>query len=530
MGSQKVTGDFVIGNGLGWAGRARLGLLLIGAAALAGCGTLDSRNKPRPRTNLLDLRITEIHYHPADQDTVPGDEYEFVEIKNTGSTTLDLSGTGFTDGIEFAFARGASIEAGKFIVLAANPVRFEQRYGFAPFGTYIGRLNNAGEKLSLKDIPADAAIATVVYSDEGGWPATADGLGYSLVPLSLSSDASTASWRSSFRIHGSPGKDDAGVVVINEIATHTDPPASDAIELFNPNDSPMDVGGWYLTDKRADPKKFRIPAGTTIPAQGYLVFEEDDFNKDTASAASFTLSSHGDEVWLSTDSTGCSTGYCHGFEFGEIENGITFGRHVTSAGEEHFVAQKQPSLGTVNDGPRTGPVVISEIMYHPVNDTDEYLEIANIGGQPIDLFDRTRPANTWKIDGFGFSFPAGITLAAGEVVLVIPATAPEDRIRTAHGIPSTLRVFKAAGVLNNSADTLVLLKPEEPFAKAGSIPGDSTVPYMIIDQVSYTDANPWPKQADGEGPALVRKDLQGYGNDPANWAATKAGPGAVPAK
>ena len=105
-----------------------------------------------------------------------------------------------------------------------------------------------------------------------------------------------------------------------------------------------------------------------------------------------------------------------------MENGVTFGRHVTGDGGEHFPAQKQPSLGTANAGPRIGPVIISEIMYHAANDTDDFLEVANVGGQPVDLFDRDRPAHTWRINGMAFRFPRrALTLAAGELALVIPA-------------------------------------------------------------------------------------------------------------
>jgi hypothetical protein len=55
-----------------------------------------------------------------------------------------------------------------------------------------------------------------------------------------------------------PGQHPA--IWINEILTHTDPPAVDTIELHNPNPFPVDVGHWYLTDRRTEPQKFRIPA------------------------------------------------------------------------------------------------------------------------------------------------------------------------------------------------------------------------------------------------------------------------------
>jgi hypothetical protein len=317
-----------------------------------------------------------------------------------------------------------------------------------------------------------------------------------------------------------------GVALISEVSTHTDPPASDAIELFNPEDAPMDVGGWYLSDDKEVPAKFRIPDNTVIDAKGYVFFDESDFN-DSASATRFNLSAHGEEIWLSADSAGCATGYCHGFEFGEMENGVNFGRHVTSDGGEHFPAQKQPSLGTANAGPRIGPVILSEIMYHAVNDTDEFLEVTNVGGRPVDLFDRDRPTHTWRINGIAFRFPAGITLAAGELALVIPASVTETRIRSAYEIPAAVRIFQAEGELRNSSDTLALLEPADPYLKDGAAAGDSTVPFMVVDRVAYRDDAPWPPAADGEGMSLQRKSLEAFGDDPGSWIGAKPGPGAA---
>lgn len=495
------------------------------AAAMAGCGTLDSSKGAEPRADLLALRLTEIHYHPADQDTVPGDQYEFIEIKNTGKAALDLDGVGFSEGVTYAFPKGARLESGAFWVIAASSARFRARYGFAPDGEYAGGLSNSGEKVALEDVPAHTVIDEVAYADGGSWPASADGGGYSLVPVSGPRAEGAAGWRPSFRIGGSPRKDDLGAVVINEVLSHTDPPALDAIELFNTESSPADVGGWWLSDDSADAAKFRIPAGTVIPAGGYVSFDEEDFNKDSASNRSFRLRSHGDDVWLSADSGGCAKGYCDGVAFGEIPNGYTIGRFVAGDGSPRFAIQKKATLGLPNAGPRIGPAILTEIMYHSPNDTDDYLEIANASGQPLELFDPDRPANTWKIDGLGFRFPAGVTLAAGETILVLPVRASEDRVRAVYSVPAGVRAFHSDGDLRNGAEPLALLKPEEPYLKEGAAPGDSTVPYQIIDQVSYRDGGAWPKSADGEGKALARKAKDAFGDDPTSWNASAPGPG-----
>jgi len=46
----------------------------------------------------------------------------------------------------------------------------------------------------------------------------------------------------------------------------------DWIELYNTSDQDVDISGWHLTDKENKPGKWKIPAGTMIPAKGYMLF------------------------------------------------------------------------------------------------------------------------------------------------------------------------------------------------------------------------------------------------------------------
>jgi len=47
--------------------------------------------------------------------------------------------------------------------------------------------------------------------------------------------------------------------------------SEDWIELYNTSSQSLDISGWHLSDKEAKPEKYKIPAGTTISAQGYLL-------------------------------------------------------------------------------------------------------------------------------------------------------------------------------------------------------------------------------------------------------------------
>jgi len=52
---------------------------------------------------LDNLRITEVMYNPPDGSGYDNDEFEFIELKNTGPNSLDLTYVSFVDGITFDF-------------------------------------------------------------------------------------------------------------------------------------------------------------------------------------------------------------------------------------------------------------------------------------------------------------------------------------------------------------------------------------------------------------------------------------------
>src|ERR1700748_2470800 len=99
--------------------------------------------------------ISEIHYHPVEEavfnsDGTPAldlseDVHEFIEIQNTGSTALQLSGWKVTGGIGYSFPTNAVIEAGAFRVVAKNPERLAAVYSLDAsiiLGPYSGHLGN----------------------------------------------------------------------------------------------------------------------------------------------------------------------------------------------------------------------------------------------------------------------------------------------------------------------------------------------------------------------------------------------------
>jgi hypothetical protein len=86
------------------------------------------------------------------------------------------------------------------------------------------------------------------------------------------------------------GDEARGIVAINEIATEP-PLGPDWIELRPTGAAAVDVSGWYITDlaDRLD-HYYRFPAGTVIPAGGYLVVWADGGDPGEGHHAPFKLS------------------------------------------------------------------------------------------------------------------------------------------------------------------------------------------------------------------------------------------------
>ena len=487
--------------------------------------------------------ITEIMYHPVPS---PGganlaDDFEYLELKNIGAGALNLVGVRFTNGIDYTFTSASSITtlgAGQTALLVKNRAAFSSRYPTVSniAGEYAGSLDNAGERLTL----VGSALEPILdFRYDNSWYPITDGFGFSLVIVNENAPLNTwsnqFSWRPSSNVNGSPGFTDPAPralppVWINEALTHTDLPQVDTVELYNAATNTVYISGWFLTDDFNKPKKYRFPNNTTIPAGGFLMVDEKNFNN--GSPTSFSLSSLGDEVWLfSGDASTNLTGYFHGFKFGAAQNGVSFGRYVTSVGEEHFVAQTTNTLGAPNAGPRVGPVVLNEIMYEPAplvgtnnNTLDEFIELRNISDQTVALYDPNFPTNTWRMGGgIDYVFPPSLTLPPDGYLLVVnfdPVHQPGQltAFQAKYGLDAaTMIVGPYGGSLDNSGERVKLLKPDRPQTAPSPNPG--FVPYILVDQVTYASTTPWPTNATGSGLSLQRIASAGYGDDPVNWQA-----------
>ena len=488
-----------------------------------------------------DIAISELHYNPDGGS----ENTEFLEIFNLSDRPVNLRNTRFSNGIRYDFPtkRDTILSPGKRVVLVSSLYHMNLFYGLGlpVAGIYEGQLNNDGESIRFEESDG-TLIADFTYNDSAPWPPDPDGQGASLTLAAphIGSDGNNPfHWRSSSVVGGTPGTGDPAPpispVLVNELLTHTDLPEVDSIELHNPGLESVDIGGWFLSDDFSQPKKFRIPDGTMIPAGGYRVFDENDF---FTGPDAFRLSEYGEQLYLfSADSNGDLTRYFHGWNFKAAPNGVTTGLHVDSQGRDHFVLQASNTLGAKNSLPLVGPVIVSEIHYRPPdlnggvdNDADEFIELTNISGSTVPLYstDTSVPGygdaaldDTWQLrNAVDFDMPTGVELTPGERIVLVgfdPATdaAQLANFRAKFGIADSIEIYGPwQGKLDNSGEEIELKFPGSADPAVSFF-----VPYYTAEEIDYEDSDPWPVEADGTGPSLQRQVYNEFANDPLNWVA-----------
>lgn len=166
-----------------------------------------------------------------------------------------------------------------------------------------------------------------------------------------------------------------------------------------------------------------------------------------------------------------------------------------------------PSVYDLTVNPTTS-ISISEINYNPAepsveeeaagygNDDFSFIELHNFGPLPIDLL------GVKLVNGVEFDFIGTGQLAKGERAVVV---ANEAAFRMRYGdAPRVLGVF--SGNLNNAGETVELQ--------------DATG--NILFSVGYTDSDPWPATADGDGATLELIDPNTMGAARGKWYSWRA--------
>lgn len=172
------------------------------------------------------VRFNEVYFYPP---VVAGQvqenrSLEFIEIHNSGSIAVDVSGWMLTGGVEFTIG-SFTIQPSGFLVVASDSAALSADYpGIAAsiIGDFAGSLSNRGEEIRLMDGVGET-VDEIDYADDGDWALrergpfllghqgwvwaeATDGGGYSLELTTPALDGSYgAAWESSATAGGTPG-------------------------------------------------------------------------------------------------------------------------------------------------------------------------------------------------------------------------------------------------------------------------------------------------------------------------------------
>ncbi len=462
---------------------------------------------PGPSSRRTAVTFTEIQYHPTNR--VDGRNLEFVELYNSNPYFEDIGGWRISGDIDFTFPSNTILQANSYLVVAPVPTDVQAVYGInGVLGGFTNRLDNNGGILRLRK-RSGAIVLEVHYSDDSPWPVAADGTGHSLVlarPTFGENDP--RAWAASAVKGGSPGAADPVPVgplenvVINEVLAHTDLPVVDFVELYNHSAVPADLSGCWLSDDAAT-NKFRIPNGTTLAPRGFLAFDENQLG--------FALDASGETIYLVNSN---NTRVIAALEFEGQASGISIGRFPDGADTLHELTT--PTRGTTNAPLLLRPVVINEIMYHPISgrNDDTYVELHNRGATPANI-------GGWRfVDGIDFTFPPGWTIPAGGFLVVAENA---SRLMTNYpGLNAGNLIGNFSGKLSHGGERIALGMPD--FVVTTNLNGTNAIIlspnrfYVVVDEVTYSDGGRWGRWADRGGSSLELVDPRSDNRLAPNWA------------
>jgi hypothetical protein len=221
------------------------------------------------------LVVSELMYHPADPSAreiaagiTDAEAFEYIELRNTSATPVNLWGARFSAGLDFDFnditdpAR-AQLAPGQTLLLVADAAAFTLRYGnlaacrIAGSFAAASHLANSGETLTILDANG-LILLDFTYTDNAPWPAAADG-GSAGLHLIGGSAADPRNW---FAFAPDPGQiiadhDGDGQDDSYEWLAGTDP--TSAASFFHPTIAAMPAAaGFTLTFPVAAGHRYRI--------------------------------------------------------------------------------------------------------------------------------------------------------------------------------------------------------------------------------------------------------------------------------
>ena len=359
-------------------------------------------------------------------ESVPGPNNNYpdwIEFYNGGTETADLTGMYLTDDLtdlKWQFPAGTTIPAGGFLVVWAD--NSSQSAEYANF-----KLSAQGEAIYIVAQDAETVVDFIAFSQQfddvsyGRRPDGASTWNY-LTPTPNESNTLGAPVNPGDPVHVPSD------LCINEFMANNDEAVPgpnndypDWIELYNGGTETVDLTGMYLTSDLTNPNAWQFPAGTTIPAGGFLVVWAD--NSETGSLhTSFGLNATGEAIGLFAED---EETVIDSITFGAQNDDMAFGRFPDGSPDWNYLT---PTPGAANEVYEPAPLgVLSDLFINefmanndeavpgPDGTYPDWIELYNGGDESVDL------GGIYLSDDLSnpkWQFPYGTTLAPKDFLVV----------------------------------------------------------------------------------------------------------------
>lgn len=378
----------------------------------------------------------------ANSASVPDENGEFsdwLEIYNGTGHDVDMDGvmlTNRTDRITFPFP-SYILKAGERVIVYAT-----DSYQLDPTLPFHGKfkISSAGDHLYMYDpnmYLIDELVVPTMTADSSYILAAVDENGVRQYETTTFYSPGYDNTEEGFVAYRAANATESGSLIINEVCPDPkvgvpdeDGEIVDWVELKNNTDQPINLDGYYLSDKENKPLKWRFPEGAIIPANGYyLVYcsNKDKLQQNGVPHTNFSVSAERETIVLS-DTHGrlidrvSIENIPEDYSYGRISDGSWRLFQLSTPGQSNDEAGQARTDELIRAFNPTG-VIISEVMAS--NDTTalgvttatvDYIELYNSSANTVDLSfyglsDSLKRPRRWQ-------FPQGTTIAPGEYKII----------------------------------------------------------------------------------------------------------------
>lgn len=416
----------------------RLVLIIVLIALCIGCVLFFQNQQTQSSTTSTgQVLLNEVmHSNKGAVSDGRGNYPDWVELHNTSSSAVDISGWGLSDDrlspAKWVFPAGTSIEANGYLVVFCTGETTEGLYASFKIKSSDDLLlsNSSGhlmDSIELYGVDVNHTIGrapqTLTWEE---MDAPSPGFENSLAGMEAYHKTLTATAEEAEAI---------GVTINEFMASNAstilapDGTYADWIELYNATNASVDLSGFGLSDDESRPMRWMFPEGTSIPAKGYLLIFCTGRESQSADGLEvpFRLNSY-EETIVFANSQGK---ILDSYTYSQSQTDESMARVPDGSGDFAVTAQPTPGYPNTDEGYQAfesaswenSGLMISEVLSNNVTALSwegaysDWIELYNATAQPIQLggyglSDSAKNPAMW-------TFPEGMEIGPGEYLVVL---------------------------------------------------------------------------------------------------------------